>query len=189
MRTLLLVVALLGSTAAAAEPAPTPAPKSPVTALWLSLGTSAAGLGLVLVGADAGIRPQAYGQARGIELPLAAVGGAALLVGPSLGSAYAGRFWNGGTALRLAGVGIGAAGLALAVQPSRGPEGALNVGPYFLLGGGAAVYLAGAVYEIATTPRAVRRYNRRTLELSLSPAPLATPGGRIAPGLALAGRF
>lgn len=158
----------------------------------MSLGTSAAGLGLVLVGADIGIRPQAYPNTRGLEPVFAGVGGAALLVGPSLGSVYADRFWNTGFALRIAGLGVGALGFATALWiADRHPNAGTN-SPLPILSSAVAgvMYLAGATYEIATTPSAVERYNREhegaaTLSLSL----IRARDGGVAPGMALSGRF
>lgn len=191
MRRVVVVVILCASAIASAEPASPiaaqPPRRDPATALWMSLGTSAAGLALVLVGADVGIRPQAYPHTGWLEAPLAGVGGAALLVGPSLGSFYADRLWNGRLAVRLVGLGVAALAFAPGLQGNGGTTSPL---PVLLLAAGGVLYLAGATYEIATTPRAVDRYNREhgwfaTPTLSVSRLRDRT----IAQGLAIARQF
>src|SRR5579862_3990083 len=154
-----LVVALATTSVAAADPAP----KSPDTALWLSLATSVAGLGLEFVSADAGIRPQAYGGNHNLVEPTAGgVGAAALIVGPSLGRIYADApLWNKGTTLRAVGLGVAALGVGAAfwLGTQTHPGDAVPAGPYLVAGAGAVIggglFIAGASYEIATTPSAV----------------------------------
>ncbi len=195
MRNFILALAMLCSTVAAAEPpGETPARgphKDRSTALWMSLSTTLGGLGLVLVAADIGIRPQAYPNEQWLQPPLIAVGSAALLVGPSLGSAYAGRFWNGGTAIRLAGLGIAGAGVAFALAyDRRGGDAGPDPLPYLAFAAGGIVYLAGATYEIATAPRAIDRYNREHgVSAQLSVVPIRARDGSLAPGVSLSGQF
>lgn len=204
MRRLVVAIVIVATTTSAvAEPAPPPR-KSPRTALWMSLGTTLGGLALASWGADIGFRkgeccPAPYANTpRAVEYGLAGVGGAALLVGPSLGSLYVDRFWNAGSYLRLAGVGTVGLGLAgaLAVSERKCPTGVtdcesggiLVFGAGLVLGGG--LYVAGAAYEIATTPRAARRYNRdHGLDATLTMTALRAQNGSLAPGFAVAGRF
>ena len=193
MRNVVFATAMLFSTVAAAEPpgdTPARAPqRDRSTALWMSLSTTLGGLGLVLVAADVGIRPQAYPNEQWLQPPLVAIGSAALLVGPSLGSAYAGRFWNGGTGMRLAGLAIAGAGFAEGLA-SRGEGASVDPGPYLMLAAGGFLYLVGATYEIATTPRAVDLYNREHgVSAQLSLAPIRARDGSIAPGVSLSGQF
>jgi hypothetical protein len=192
MRTLLVVLVLTSTTIASADPQPLTR-KNPNTALWLSLGTTAAGLGLTLVAADIGIRPQAYEGMRGAETPLAVTGGIALLGGPSVGRAYGhASLWNRGTALRVAGIGLFGAGFLVGYLATRNST-SDSPDPWPLIGIGAVVggglYIAGSAYEIATTPREVGRYNlEHGLDASLTMTALKTRDG-IAPCLALAGHF
>jgi hypothetical protein len=177
-------VLLVTATVAAADP---PAPSSPGAAVGVSLGVTAAGLGLVFVGADAAIRPQAYGSIQSVVEGVAVgVGSAALLVGPSLGRAfYAHSLWSTGLALRLIGVGVGGAGVAAALAMNSSWGGLFVGGIFEIVAGG--FFITGATIEIATTPAAVRRHNATLL--TIAPAPIRGPEGSLAPGLVLAGRF
>jgi hypothetical protein len=205
MRAAVLAVLLASSIAHAQPPGLTdPTVDQPLklkkksTAMWLTLGTMAAGAGLFAAGEALYQQPGCYNSC----LPqqgLAIVGGAALLVGPSVGHIYAGHTWNAGLGIRLGGMTTFALGwLALApcfVHPAavQTPVDPQNNGSSSTCAiGGAAVALgaiatvAGTVTEVATTPSAVEDYNRAHAALTV--APIQTQNG-IAPGVALAGRF
>jgi len=190
MRSFIFIVVFAASTLAAAEPSMSPAPKRRDTALSLSIGTTGAGLALALIAADMGIRPQAWPD--GVEPAqaiLATTGGALLLVGPSLGSGYAHRLWNAGSIVRLSGIGVAALGVGVALAlESRGEPGTVSPLPYIALASGGAIYLGGTVYEIATTPRAVDRYNR---DHGIAPSltPIRTRDGALAPAIGISGQF
>jgi hypothetical protein len=194
---IVVALALAASSVAHADPEP----KSPRTALWLSLATSAAGLGLEFVSADAGIRPQAYGGNHNwVEPTACGVGAGALIVGPSLGRIYGDApLWNKGTTWRLIGLGIAATGVGAALalgysQRNSTSDGPVNTGPVVVGGAALAVggglYIAGASYEIATTPSAVERANHtRGFEAQLTLAPLRSRDGGVVPAAAIVGRF
>jgi hypothetical protein len=189
---IVVALALATTSVAAADPAP----KDPQTALWLSLATSAAGLGLEFVAADAGIRPQAYGGNHNwIEPTAGGVGAAALIVGPSLGRIYGDApLWNKGTTVRLVGLGIATTGVVAAFWLGRHDTSETGNGPILIGGGllglGGAVYLAGATYEVVTTARAVERAGRtRGFEAQLTLAPMRSRDGGVVPAAAIVGRF
>jgi hypothetical protein len=177
----LVFAILLVARVAAADQAP--------AAVGVSLGVTAAGLGFEFVAADVGIRPQAYpDNTPALQPILATVGGALLLVGPSLGRAiYAPHsLWNKWLAMRLVGIGIAGIGVAttviLADQGSSGWIPGIIGGAIVIAGAG--LYIGGATVEIVTTPAAVRREGA-----TVSIAPIRGPGGSLAPGLVVAGRF
>ncbi len=191
---IVVALALATTSVAAADPAP----KDPRTALWLSLATSVTGLGLEFVSADAGIRPQAYPRPNWVEPVAGGVGAAALLVGPSLGRIYGDApLWNKGTTLRLVGLGIAATGVGAALwlgSRQTNSDGPVNTGPVLvgapLLAIGGGLYIAGASYEIATTPAAVERAGQaRGFEAQLTLAPLRSRDGGLVPACAVVGRF
>ena len=123
-------------------------PKSPDTALGLSLGTTAAGLGLMIAGSkiDNGA--------------LGGLGAVMFLIGPTTGHTYAGDTFNGGLGIRSAGLLSSVLGLAMAFcfdgcnQSTQRSVGAV------MFYGGALLYIGGSLYEIGTAPSAAHRYNR-----------------------------
>ncbi len=162
-----------------------PDPKSPRTALALSLGVTLGGW--VLVAATGDILPAA-----------GAIGVVAMLVGPTVGHAYAGKTWNTGLKMRLAGIGvIGVAAFAAggAVASSRScsiySDCSSSDRPLIMVavlaGGGALLSLVGTVYEITTAQKAARRYNAsHRVPLKLTGGPLRMRDGF---GFGVVGRF
>lgn len=156
--------------------AETPAPKNRTTALALSLGGTLVSLGLTAAGA---------GSQDGVLL---ATGLVSSLVTPSAGEIYAGELFTAGMGIRLLSAGVGYVGVGVALRcflvtrPCEKHDG-LAVS---LITAGAAGYVSGIVYDIATAGAAVDRHNRR-IELQLAPI-IPTPANRAA-GLSLRGSF
>jgi hypothetical protein len=179
--------------------APPPvAHKSKSVALWTSLGATVGGAVLLGIGVDSANHNSGSPSA-GAYNALAVAGAGAFLVGPSLGRIYARRDgWNTGLKLRLGSVpvlGLGFVTLvacALASEDGgQGNSGVCTTAGIALVGGG-AMYIGGAAYEIATSGRAVERYNRdqdRGVEARLTLTPLKTRDGGTTPGLAVVGSF
>jgi hypothetical protein len=195
-KTILVVLApyLLTSSIAGAEPDGRATRKEPWKALALSLGTTVAGIGLVAWSVEIGIEPWNYvpppsSRAVPLQVGLASVGGAAVLAAPSLGRLHGhAPLWNLGTALRISGLAAGAIGLA--INTTARDDLSMIYPVIGLVSVGATAFLVGTAYEIATTPRDVRRYNRaHGLDVTLTVTALRTRDGSVVPGLAIAGRF
>ncbi len=201
MRALLLAVTLASTSVASAQPpglteptAPPAAHKQTRTAMWLTLGTMAAGAGLFALGEAMYQQPGCYNSCVP-QQGIAVVGGAALLVGPSIGHIYAGHTWNTGLAIRASGIATFGLGMLAASRcfgypgigaPSASEQRACNTGSMAAVLGAVATAV-GTVTEVATTPSAVDDYNRAHASLTL--APIRAQDGSIAPGLAFAGQF
>ncbi|MDB4959274.1 MAG: hypothetical protein JWO36_6843 [Myxococcales bacterium] len=196
--TLLLVVSPAIARAQAFEPTMDPQPPSQVrpetpvaeksesTALALSLGTTLGGVALI------GIAQSSHGSERDT---LSSIGAVAATIGPTLGHAYADDVINGGLGMRLAGTGVVIAGAMVAFSAcpifdpcGPGQQSTKDFGGV-LIAGGALLYGAGLVYEIATAPIAAREYNRtHHASAALTIAPIRTRDGT-SPGFAFVGRF
>lgn len=100
-----------------------------------------------------------------------------LAIAPSLGHWYAGEYLSGGMVAR-------AGGAALVVIGSQidGCEDACDAGMALMMGG-AATFVAGVLWDVATAPKAARSWNKRH-EISITPS-LTSDGG----GLSLGGSF
>jgi hypothetical protein len=190
----LVIACLLSASLAFAEPGEAAERRTTKVAFLASILVTAGGIGLMLIGADAGIRPHAYGSAAdGVEIGATSVGAAATLVGPSIGSLYAENFWNLGFLLRCVAVQIFATGAAVAyvrsssTRGSGGPDGLvlLSFGIGAVLG--AVSYLVGTVIELWGMPKAIDQYNLRH-GWAITPTALRSRDG-LAPGLALTARF
>ncbi|HVK78531.1 MAG TPA: hypothetical protein VM734_34765 [Kofleriaceae bacterium] len=159
-----------------------PAPaRSEATALGLSLGVTAAGLGVMA--ASLQYEESDFG-------PVFAVGSAVALIGPSAGHIYAGEPGRAvaTTLIRAGGAGLVVAGASqfelCILAPCDDHD---DNGPAVLLmAAGTAVIVGAAVYDFIDTPRAVRRANARALQVT--PTVLASSSG-LAPGLAFGGSF
>jgi hypothetical protein len=170
MRYVVLIVILVARTASAQPPGETepviPDEKSALTAYFVSaLATSGpAAVGLLVFGDR--------------DDPRGAIGGmiatAGMVVGPTAGHWYAGRTWTTGLTLRLASMGI-VAGMVIRDQQEPLELGTVIVG----LTAAGGLWGTGAVWDLVTLPRSVRRYNR---EHALVIAPTTN-------GVAIAGRF
>ena len=131
-------------------PIPGGSPKSPQTALLLSLGMTAGGLGLVALGGETRVPA------------ISTAGSIAFLVGPTAGHIYAGHTANAGLAARgigmLAGL-VGAVMIVSCIDSCGSNDGRAESGAVLFIGGG-LLYAGGAIYEIATAPEAAHRYNK-----------------------------
>jgi len=154
-----------------AAPTAVGAPKSADVALGLSLGVTAAGLGLIVAGANWN------------EPTIATTGTIVFLVGPTTGHIYGGHTLNGGLGARAIGAVTALAGFSVLLScfaTCDNQDGKVDVAGALLIGGG-LVYAGGGIYEIATAPEAAHRYNRQHgFEATV------VPTGN---GIALAGRF
>jgi hypothetical protein len=157
--------------------------KSPGTALALSLGVTALGFGAAMA-ADS-----THSEGLGW------LGAAGIMFGPNAGHWYAGDFWTPGLGMRLGGGALASIGLMMALSEAFDDWGSEDeyesgddpsmeaAGAMFLVG--SALFVSGAVYDIATAPRAARRHNERSRR-QISVAPTL---GRENVGLVVAGRF
>jgi len=169
-----LILALLASTARAEE-----ADKSPAIALLLSAGGAVVSFGVAGYGAM-------LETERGMEREsdrYAAIALAGLLVAPSFGHWYAGDALPTGLLVRAGGGALLLTAYAMATEcrTDASCAGDHSARVVALAGGGAI--LAGVLWDIATAPRAARRWNARH-DLAITPA--LTSGGA---GLALGGSF
>lgn len=177
------VATLAVGTSAHAQPALTPAQprsapvdadrKDPTTATLLSLGGTAASVGLFLVGVDRE------------DEGLVTAGLLTSLVTPSLGHWYAGDYFTPGLGLRLGGATLVMAGVASAIgsidnENSSGDQGATM----FVLGAG--LYVGGTLYDLATAGRAAESWN--TAHLQFAPT-MVSSGAHTTVGLGLGGSF
>jgi hypothetical protein len=113
--------------------------------------------------------------------PMTAIGVAGLALGPSLGHVYAGEYFTGGLALRAAGMTAGILGIGEAAR--CGEEDCSRAGAVTALVLGGAAFAAGILWDVATAPRAARRWNERR---GISIAPVVTDDGA---GVTLGGSF
>jgi hypothetical protein len=163
----------------------------------MSIGVTLGGVALVAGGAWLMDATADLDTPGGAETPLwfygtTALGGLAMIAGPSAGHAYAGEW---GHALLFTGLRTGALLLAatgLAETDCAESCSGLGDGAALALGlGGLAASVGLAVYDIWDSARAARRYNTRVLAeagLTASVVPTYDPHRR-AGGLALAGSF
>ena len=137
--------------------------KSPEVAAGLSVGITAAGLGLAITAN----RLDDHGHDK-LALATGLAGAGMLLVGPTSGHIYAGRAWNGGLKWRLiSGATFFACaipGFALGMQEGSGDDAAP---PVFLVGAAIAfvTYGGATLYEMSTASSAARAYNLRVTPL------------------------
>jgi hypothetical protein len=153
MRALLVLLAVAGLTAPARADEPEPdSPKSLPTAFAWSLGTTAAGIGLIALG-NASVDRDNTTPSDVMILG----GGALALVGPSTGHWYTGKILTPGLVIR----GTAMAGTLYAIFNDCGDCSDEDRQTIFLVGG--AVFAAGAILDLATLPRAVERRNARRI--------------------------
>jgi hypothetical protein len=146
--------------------------KSPEAAFALSATGALISVGLL--GYAAHIAP-------GAEADRLALGaGASLIVTPSLGQVYAGNYLTVGLGARVGGAALMVLGYHAASCGETG-DCSPQLGAASLIAG-AGVFIAGVLWDVATAPRAARRWNERHLTLT----PTIT-GDRA--GLAIGGAF
>lgn len=148
-------------------------PRSPRTALALSIGTTLAGGAALLAGVETD------------NDALGWTGAALVFAGPSTGHVYSHHYLTRGLGVRTAGVAIAVLGFSYAVDDCEGCD-AQELG-LTLIGVGAAAYAAGTIDDVLTAPGAARRYNRAHHAITdLSVAPVVSPHHT---GFAVSGRF
>ena len=174
---LTLVASVAAASVAHADPGDE-GPKSPDTALQLSLGgtlASAAMLGIGLSSNNGG---------------LAMAGLATSLVTPSLGEWYAGKPLTAGMGIRVASAAAEIAGLAEAFKCIDAEDTCSNDSGAagLLIFGGLIGYAAGTIYDIADAPRSAREYNRMH-SWQITPTVMRTPSGDAKMGVGIGGTF
>jgi hypothetical protein len=181
MRWLILMIALCGTahaqTPGEASPQSEPDSKSVAGAYALTVMATMVPLTVGVMGAEETSDDHPNRQAM-----FTGLGVAALVLGPSAGHWYVGEGITTGLVIRTAAAaGIGA--IALAAPPrmteKSSPSGLVIAG--LIMGVGA--WETGLIWDLATVPRSVHRYNKRH---QLQLAPMAAPHTT---GLALAGTF
>lgn len=183
-----LVLAMAGTAAAqpgmtvpSSLPPPLPPPQgeelSESTAVWLSLGGTAASWTLVAVASK---MDQGAGSNAG---RIGTIGALGTLFAPSFGHWYARSFLTRGLGLRVAGV--TATFLGLSILLSQCDDECSNAGlAAALMLGGAGLYVGGTIDDIAAAPGKVRRYNQRFQDVAVVPMIRGDSSG-----LMIAGRF
>jgi hypothetical protein len=170
--------------------APTPGAtrRDPAIALGLSLGVTAAGLGLLAAA------PPADESDLGDGMALAGL--LAILIGPTTGHLYADRIGNTGLGIRAVSASVGLvafSGLGLCAFDLSGDDDddGEHCGWWAMAAvGSSLLYAGGTIYEIVDAPRAARAYNQRHgLDLALAPTAVRAGDGSQAPGLAVSGSF
>jgi len=186
---LVLVLAPVSlSGTAAAQPVPEASDRSRATALALSLGGTMASVGLMVGGTQ-------LDATQGVGEAMELLGGMSLLVTPSLGEWYVDEHFTFGLKIRLAGFGLATVGGALLASDLQkfscwfGTSCKYETLSEVLLVGGAAVFLAGAAYDIATAPRATARHDARSRPRITAAPTLVGTSARPVPGVALGGAF
>jgi len=184
----LLVLAMAGSAAAqpsltspSSWPPPPTAPQgeelSESTAVWLSLGGTAASWTLLAVASKMDQGPGSNASNIGT------IGALGTLLAPSFGHWYAHSYLTRGLGLRVAGVTATFFGLGVLLGSCEDECSDAGLAAALLLGG-ASLYVGGTIDDIATAPGKVRRYNERFQNVALVPMIRSDSGG-----LMIAGRF
>lgn len=179
---LVTVVALSALTftahAASADDHP-PEPKSPGTAVALSVGGTALSIGLTAAGAGSG------------NLPLFGAGLLSSMLTPAAGELYAtGSPFTWGTGIRALSAVTVIAGVGEAIK-CIGDRGTCQANPQLadaLLITGALGYASGILYDIATAGTAADEYNQR-FHLHVAPTVVRTPSSGPAVGVGIGGSF
>jgi hypothetical protein len=159
-------------------------PKSENVALGLSLGGTAASWGMLLVGFP--VLDDSLDAPSEVIVPLVYASFAGILLAPSLGHWYAGKFFTRGLGARLLGVGTFMVGVGMAFSGGDhdgnvdNDEGNQGLGAALGLAG-LGLFAYGTLHDLWTAPRTAREHNAR-----FQIVPLARPNGG---GLALSGRF
>lgn len=150
--------------------------KSPDLALALSIGGTAASVGVIL----AGLKGSSNGET---ELGLVSS-----MVTPSFGEWYAGKYLTLGIGLRAAGALSMIAGIAYSYCNDSAGSCTETFG-HGLLAVGLAAYASGIVYDIVKAPSAADAYNaRHHARTTIGPTVLTPPSGPVM-GVGLGGSF
>jgi hypothetical protein len=189
---LTVLAILLGATPALAQPSMTPPsepmplsaplhPKSEKTARAYSVGGALLGPALIVIGESLDDGEGDDSLSGGLIL----VGGVIGLLGPSAGHWYAGKTFTGGMGLRVLGLATSMVGAFMLIDCSFDEDSRCNGNaPVLLMLGGAASYVIGTIWDVATADDAARAWNARHADVLVTPT--AMPGGA---GLALTGSF
>lgn len=188
------VAVLTATSIASAEPYDATEPhKDAGVAIGLSVGGTAASIGLIAAGANMSDRAGGPG--------LVTAGVLSLIVTPALGEIYSGKYFTPGMGMRLAGGGLAVIGAMEALShlcfgnfdngTSTDSSCSSNATPdYFpvtMLGIGAALAVSGTIYDIATAGTAAEHWNNAH-HLALAPTMIPSTTGPTA-GVALGGVF
>jgi hypothetical protein len=184
---MVVVVSLVLGRVANAQPAiageavpllPEPAPLDERTALWLSLGGTAASWAMLGVGAS-------MDSGSATQTTLVSVGLVGTLLAPAAGHWYAHSFVTRGTVLRVAGAASAVVGVGMAFGECflREDCNAGVAGAIIILGAG--VFVGGTLDDIISAPFKARRYNERRLQ-GVTIAPVVQHDSA---ALLLSGRF
>jgi hypothetical protein len=169
----LFVLAMAGN--AAAQPGLAPPSASPpqpalqgdelseTTALWLSLGGTAASWTLVALAADMDHR----GSSKAGDI--ATIGAFGTLFAPSFGHWYARSLVTRGLGLRLAGAAAVFVGLGVVVGCDGECSGSEVDVALALALAGTGLYVGGTIDDIATAPGRARSYNHRFQNVAVVP--------------------
>ena len=173
MRNFAVAVLVLAARIASAEPDT----RSENTALLLSLGGTAASVAMIASGE--------HNHSNGGD-SLVTIGVLSTLVTPSFGHWYAGDYLTAGMGIRAASAASMLVGVGQIVSCEGTDHSCDNSAGFFIIGG-LIGYGAGALYDIATAPRAARRYNaeHRTFVM---PTVLNPPSGPVM-GVGIGGSF
>ena len=175
MHRALAAALVLASATARAQPAPEHEQKHASTALAISLGSTAAAVGMFALGYKT-------------DRPELLAGGALLgVAAPSFGRWYAGEYSTGGLYLRLGGAALALAGLVTAMHYSWANEMVPDAAAGLAIAGG-GLFVGGALYDIGTAPKAVERYNNQHA-IGVSPMVTSSGGGPSGFGLSIGGSF
>lgn len=151
-----------------------PGEVSESTAIGLSLGLTAVSWGLM------------YVSVKGESPEFFLLGAAGALVLPSAGHWYAGEAGGVGLVTRGAGLALFISGAIRAEREVDGCDGGCSTtdDAELRLWAGFGLFIAGTIYDIATSGSAARAHNERLRKMMV--APTVQPGGG---GLALVGQF
>ncbi len=153
--------------------------KDPQTAFALSLGGTAASLGVMGIG-------MAAQNSNVFTLGLVST-----LVTPSIGEWYAGKPLTWGMGLRAAGATAFLGGAVLAFKCWGDDSGSCHsdeVATGVLVFGGAGAYVGGIIYDIATAGTAAEEFNREHA-LSLAPTMIRGANNTTTMGFGIGGKF
>jgi hypothetical protein len=155
-----------------AYPAPAEGPKSAWTAGMLSLAATVAPPLLATM---------VYGNRSENEREdvVGKIALASVMIGPSVGHIYAGKFLT-------IGLGVRVAGFAVAMSATQSDDLGDALGRIMI---GGILLASGAIADLATVGKSVNEYNAEHARIVPTVTPVMDPNGSIRPQVGLAGRF